>query len=72
MGVCLFRVSYCRALGVEEGDELFLSLKEGELRLVSRKTALKRAQELVRPYLPETGQLSDELLAERREEIARE
>lgn len=57
-----------RALGVEEGDELVVRLEDGELRLSSRKTSLKRAQERVRRYVPEGVSLSDELIAERREE----
>ena len=71
-GRLVIPASYRRALGVEEGDELVVRLEEGELRLSSRKTALKRAQDRVRRYLPETGLLSEELIAERRKEADRE
>lgn len=61
-----------RALDIEAGDELRLRVENGELRLLSRRAAIKRAQSIVRRYVPEGVSLSDELIAERREEAARE
>jgi AbrB family looped-hinge helix DNA binding protein len=69
-GRLVIPASYRKALGVGEGDELIVRLEGGELRLSSRKTSLKRAQERVRRYVPEGVALSDELVAERREEAA--
>lgn len=69
-GRLVIPAEYRRALGVKEGDKLVVRLEDGELRLSSRKTSLKRAQERVRRYVPEGVALSDELVAERREEAA--
>jgi hypothetical protein len=43
-----------------------------ELRVRSAKSALRRIQEQLRPYRPELGNLSDELIAERRAKAAGE
>ena len=59
----------CRSLGLEAGDQVVLELDERGVRLLpSRAEALKRAQALVRKYVPEGVSLSDELLEERRRE----
>lgn len=61
------------ALGVAEGDSLLATLADGELRLLSTKSALKRAQALVRQYIPAGGpSVVDELIADRRRECALE
>jgi AbrB family looped-hinge helix DNA binding protein len=57
-----------RALGIEEGDELVVTLVEGELRITTRDRAVARAQEAVRRRLGEGAALADELIAERRAE----
>lgn len=61
-----------RALQVQEGDSLLLDVKDGEIRLYSRREQLRRAQALFRQYIPEGVSLVDELIAERRAEAARE
>lgn len=58
---------YRRQLGIREGDELVIRLVDGELRIGTLSAAIKRAQQLVRQYVPEGTQLADELLQERRE-----
>lgn len=63
---------YRKALGAQEGDELILRLEDGELRLSTRQAAYRRAQALVRRYVPEGVSLSDELIEARREEAAQE
>jgi AbrB family looped-hinge helix DNA binding protein len=61
------------ALGAEEGDTLLASVVDGEMRLVSTQTAIKRAQAIVRAYIPAGGpSLVDELIADRRAEAAAE
>jgi bifunctional DNA-binding transcriptional regulator/antitoxin component of YhaV-PrlF toxin-antitoxin module len=55
-------------LGVAEGDRLQGIVIDGELRLMSHDTALKRARQLVRARVPAGVSLVDELLAERRAE----
>jgi len=59
---------YRKALGLKPGDEVLLSLEDGELRVISTRQAIARAQTLVRHYVPEDRRLSEELIQERREE----
>lgn len=60
------------AMGVGEGDILSAQIIDGELRLLSQETAVRKAQELVRRYIPEGVSLVDQLIGERRAEAARE
>jgi len=57
-----------RALGIEAGDELVVTLLDGELRITTREQAVARAQEAVRRRVGQDAGLSDELIAERRAE----
>jgi bifunctional DNA-binding transcriptional regulator/antitoxin component of YhaV-PrlF toxin-antitoxin module len=60
-------------LGVDQGEAVFAVVEgEGEVRLMSAATALRRAQEFVRTLVPEGSQLADELIADRRHENDRE
>jgi AbrB family looped-hinge helix DNA binding protein len=67
-GRLVIPAEYRKALGVEAGDELVLVLEEGSLRVTTPREAIRRAQALVRSYVPEGRSLSDELIAERRRE----
>ena len=60
------------ALGVGVGDTVLLRFDRGELRVLTPRQAIRRAQELVRQYVPAGRSLADELIAERRAEAARE
>ncbi|MGH8564988.1 MAG: AbrB/MazE/SpoVT family DNA-binding domain-containing protein [Gammaproteobacteria bacterium] len=61
-----------RALGLSEGDEVILRLTDQELHLITPRQAVKKAQALVRRYVPDSVRLVDELIAERRREAAGE
>lgn len=61
-----------KALGLQEGDVVLWELAEGEARLTPRRERLRRAQDLVRKYVPEGVSLVDELIAERRAEAERD
>ncbi len=61
-----------RALGLEIGDEVILRVEGGELRILTRTEAIKRAQEKVRRHVKGSRSLVDELSAERRAEAGRE
>jgi AbrB family looped-hinge helix DNA binding protein len=63
--------AYRKALGLKPGDEVLLSLEDGEIRVVSTRQAVARAQTLVRHYIPKGRKLSEELIKDRREEAAR-
>jgi AbrB family looped-hinge helix DNA binding protein len=60
-----------KELGIKEGDALIISVRDGEIVLVTRALALKRMQDKYLAIAPEIS-LSDKLLAERREEARRE
>jgi AbrB family looped-hinge helix DNA binding protein len=60
------------AMGLSEGDALVTSLEDGELRLMTLPVAVRKAQAIVRKYVPEGVSLVDELLEDRRREVERE
>lgn len=60
------------AMNVRPGDIVTARVIDGELVLLSPAAAIRKAQRLVRRYIPEGTNLSDELIAERREEARRE
>src|SRR6266852_1233862 len=64
----------CRAAaGLKPGDDLLIEpVGEGELRLRTRRQAIKEAQAIVARYLPKGRDLVQELIDERRDEAARE
>ncbi|MBN2240396.1 MAG: AbrB/MazE/SpoVT family DNA-binding domain-containing protein [Dehalococcoidales bacterium] len=64
--------AYRKALDLKPGDEVLLSLEDGEIRITSARQAVQRVQELVRQYIPEGRNLSGELIQERREEADRD
>lgn len=59
-------------LHVEGGGLLVIREDEGRLVLESVDDAVRRAQALVRRYAPDAQNVTDELLAERRADAARE
>lgn len=63
-----------QALNLKRGDRLAMQLENGELRLTSMQARISKARALVRQYIkPAKGSLvSDELIADRRAEAARE
>jgi AbrB family looped-hinge helix DNA binding protein len=60
------------ALGLKEGDVLFASVENGEIHLLTTAAAVRRAQALVREFVPEGVSLVDELIEDRRREVERE
>ena len=71
-GRIVIPAEYRNALNMEVGDDVILCLADGEIHLFTPDEAIRRAQEMVRRYIPEGRSLSDELIAERRAEAARE
>jgi antitoxin PrlF len=67
-GRIVIPAEYRQALGLRTGDEVILRLEDGTLRIITPGQAIKHAQELLRPYLPQGRSLSDELIAERHTE----
>jgi AbrB family looped-hinge helix DNA binding protein len=64
----------CRsAAGIKPGDEVLIeSVGEGELRLRTRRQAIKTAQSIVARRVPKSRDLVAELITERRKEAGRE
>ncbi len=60
------------ALDLKEGDALFARLEGGEIHLLTPNAAMRRAQALVRQFVPEGVSLVDELIADRRREVEQE
>lgn len=59
-------------LNVQVGDDVLLSVDNGELRVIPQAEAIRRAQALVAQYIPPSVSLADELIAERRADAAAE
>ena len=70
-GRIVIPAAYRKALGVKPGDEVQLVLEDGEIRMVSQRQVIVRAQNMIRRYVPKSRNLSDELIKERREEASR-
>ena len=71
-GRVVIPVQFREALGIKAGDEVVFSVQGDSLRIETRMQRLRRAQELIRKYVDPSRSLSDELIAERREEFRRE
>jgi AbrB family looped-hinge helix DNA binding protein len=70
-GRVVIPASFRKALGINPGDEVILSLEEDELRITTMKRRIERAQRHVRKYVKPGVSLVDELIAERREAAKR-
>ena len=70
-GRLIIPAAYRKALGLKPGDEVLLTLEDGEIRIVSMRQTIVRAQSLLRRYIPESRSLSEELIKQRQEEVAR-
>jgi len=71
-GRIVIPAKYRKALGLREGDTVTMRLEDGEIRLHGFDEGLRRAQALVREFIPDGVSLVDELIAERRREAALE
>ena len=61
-----------RELGMQEGEPVVMRVEDGELRIWTIDEAIRRVQERAKPYIIPGRLASDELIAERRAEVARE
>lgn len=72
-GRLVIPAEFRRDLGLSPGVAVVISeTDEGDLRVSTPMAGLRRAQELVAQYIEPGRSLVDELLAERRQEAARE
>ena len=59
-------------LGLKVGTDLVMTVTDDHVTLMNVKAARRRARRRVRRYVPPDVSLSEELMAERRKEAARE
>lgn len=67
-GRLVIPAAFRRALHLELGQEVMLSLTDDEIRISPLHSVIKRAQKTVQKYNPKHDSLSDELISMRREE----
>ncbi len=60
------------AAGAKDGDVLLVRFRDDEIQLITPRAAGRRAQMIVRQFIPEGVSLADELIAERHLEAKRE
>ena len=61
-----------KAIGLRTGDAVIIRLTDDGLVITTPERAVRGAQALVREYVPCHRQLSEELIAERRQEAEQE
>jgi AbrB family looped-hinge helix DNA binding protein len=66
-GRVVIPASFRKRLGIRIGDEVVLQIEDDELRIITLKRNIERAQGLVRKHVKPGTSLVDELIAERRE-----
>ena len=66
-GRVVIPAAFRKRLGIRAGDEVVLQLEDDELRIITLKRDIERAQRLVRRHVKPGTSLVDELIAERRE-----
>jgi AbrB family looped-hinge helix DNA binding protein len=71
-GRILVPAAYRKALGLARGDTILIELRGEELRIRPARSALRRLQDKLKTYAAADGLVSEELIAERRAEAARE
>lgn len=71
-GKLVIPATFRRAMGIAPGDTVIVELDEGELRVRSLSSAIRRVQERIRELNPEGRLLSEELIADRRVEATHE
>jgi AbrB family looped-hinge helix DNA binding protein len=61
-----------KALGIEVGKNVTLTLKTDSLEITTREKAFKRIEEMMKPHIKPSRSVVDELINERREEAKNE
>jgi hypothetical protein len=57
---------------MEEGEPVVMRVEDGELRIWTIDEGVRRVQERIKPYIIPGRSAVDEVIAERRAEVARE
>ena len=69
-GRVVIPAAYRKALEVKEGDYIIMRMDGEDLRVANDAKELQRVREMIASYVPEGVSLVDELLKERRREVA--
>ena len=72
-GRILIPAAVRRHLGLSEGSQVLVTVEEsGALQVTSRSQALTKIRQEIRKYIPAGQDLAEELIRDRRAEVARE
>ena len=71
-GRIVIPVNMRKQLRIEVGENVNVSLENNSILIMTQKEGIRKAQELVRKFVPEGISLVDELIADRRREAANE
>jgi AbrB family looped-hinge helix DNA binding protein len=71
-GRVVIPASVRKSMGLRIGEDVLLRFDGEQLHMLSQEASVRRAQALVRHYIPATRSLVDEVLAERRADAAGE
>lgn len=69
-GRIVIPAQFRKEMGLQPGDEVILSVVDGEMRIQPRKEAIKEARAIVRKHIRKGRSLVKELSRERRKEAA--
>jgi AbrB family looped-hinge helix DNA binding protein len=67
-GRIVIPAEFRREIGAGIGEEVILRVVDGEIHILTRSQAIRKAQALVRKNIPKNRSLVKELLSERRKE----
>jgi AbrB family looped-hinge helix DNA binding protein len=65
-GRVVIPAEFRKRMGIRAGDKIVLQMEGDELRILSLRRDIERAQRLVRKHVKPGTSLADELIAERR------
>jgi AbrB family looped-hinge helix DNA binding protein len=71
-GRLMIPVALRKELGIKAGERLFMEVEDGVLRVQTHRSVIRKIQEEMKKYATPGILVSDELIAERREEARRE
>jgi AbrB family looped-hinge helix DNA binding protein len=71
-GRIVIPVAIRKEMGIKPGESVLMEVEDGVLRMESHRARIRRVQESLRRLIPPERCLSDELIADRREEARRE
>jgi len=71
-GRVVIPASFRKRLGIRIGDAVVLQIEDDELRIITLKRNIERAQGLVRKHVKPSTSLVDKLIADRRQAAGNE